>query len=269
MILKRFWCILMMFVLAFAIGTTTVMAADYFDTTELSKGLVHVSCNAGGKLKVMIQKGEEKYTYDLNSSGKKESFPLQLGNGTYKVSVLKNTSGSSYKLLASKSLELKMTKPNEVYLTSIQNIDWNEESKAVKRAVELTQNEPDLQKKATILWTYMVNNNTYDYQKMEKLANATGYIPIVDATFVDKTGICYDFASLYAAMLRSQGTPAKLIKGYAPKNAVGYHAWNEVYDSSQSKWIVIDTTYDLQIVAKNRSVTMIKNSADFSTVYEY
>lgn len=265
----RFWRMLMIFIFAFMIGTVTVMAADYFDTTDLSKGLIHVSCNSGGKLKVMIQKGEEKYTYDLNSSGKKESFPLQLGNGTYKISVLKNTSGSSYKLLASKSVDLKLSRPNDVYLTSIQNINWTEESKAVKKAVELTQNEPDLQKKAAILWEYVVYNNTYDYQKMEQLANTTGYIPAVDQTFTEQKGICYDFASLYAAMLRSQGTPAKLIKGYAPKNAVGYHAWNEVYDSSQGEWIVIDTTYDLQAAARSRMLTMIKNAADFNTVYQY
>lgn len=266
---KRSFRVLIIFIIVFILSASAVMAADYFDTTDLSRGVIHVSCNDGGKLKVMIQKGEEKYTYDLNSTGKKETFPLQLGNGSYKVSVLKNTTGSSYKLLGSKNIELKLTKANEVYLTSIQNINWNIDSKAVKKAVELTENEPDLQKKASILWKYMVYNHTYDYAKMEQLANTTGYVPVVDNTFIDKKGICYDFASLYAAMLRSQGTPAKLIKGYAPKNAVGYHAWNEVYDSSQEKWIVIDTTYDLQVSGGRTNPTMSKNAADFSKVYEY
>jgi len=43
-------------------------------------------------------------------------------------------------------------------------------------------------------------------------------------------GICFDFSSLLAAMLRSQDIPAKLAMGFvatSPKPT--YHAWNEVY----------------------------------------
>ncbi|MBR0598864.1 transglutaminase-like domain-containing protein [Sinanaerobacter chloroacetimidivorans] len=262
--------ILFVFTIAVFLFLTTAvsaMAEEYFDTKDIDKGLIHVTCDDGGKLKVMIQKGDKKYTYDLNSAGETETFPLQLGNGSYKVSLLKNTSGSAYKLVASKTIDLKLTKQNAVYLTSIQNINWKVDSKAVKKAAELTKDEKNLEKKASILWNYMVKNNSYDYNKLATLS--PGYIPVVDKTYTDKTGICYDFASLYAAMLRSQGTPAKLVKGYAPKNAAGYHAWNEVYDEGQGKWVVIDTTYDLQILPKNPKVSMIKNSADFNKVYEY
>ena len=133
--------------------------------------------------------------------------------------------------------------------------------------MELTKDTKDLEKKASILWNYMIKNHKYDFEKLDKLS--PGYIPVVDQTYIDKKGICYDFSALYAAMLRSQGTPAKLVKGYAPKNAVGYHAWNEVYDVSQKKWVVIDSTYDLQIFDRNPKVGMIKNSIDFNKVYEY
>ena len=42
-------------------------------------------------------------------------------------------------------------------------------------------------------------------------------------------------------MLRSQGIPTKLVKGYSD-NVDGYHAWNEVYINEE--WITIDTTLD-------------------------
>jgi hypothetical protein len=263
---KRVMAILITIILIMS-STTGVMAAGYFDTGDLSKGLLHISYDGGGKVKVMIQKGDTNYTYDLNSEGKKETFPLQLGNGSYKVSLYKNTTGSYYKLLASETIQLNMKDPNAVYLTSIQTINWNVDSKAVGKAVELTKDTPDPREKARILWNYMVRNHFYDYGKLAKLA--PGYIPVIDQTFLDKTGICYDFSALYAAMLRSQGTPAKLVKGYAPKNAVGYHAWNEVYDAEQKKWVVIDSTYDIQVFPKNPKVAMIKNSEDFNKVYEY
>ena len=248
-------------------SSTCAFAADYFNTSDISSGIIHITYNGGGKTKVMIQKGNAKYTYDINSSGKTENYPLQLGNGTYKVSLLANTSGTSYKLISSKNIDLKLKDANSVFLTSIQNINWNVDSKAVAKAVELTKDSKTLEEKAKVLWSYMVKNNSYDYAKLAKLS--TGYVPVIDQTLADKKGICYDFSALYAAMLRSQGTPAKLIKGYAPKNASGYHAWNEVYDVSQSKWVVIDTTYDLQVIIRNPKVSMIKNSQDFSKVYEY
>jgi transglutaminase-like putative cysteine protease len=250
-----------------AAGTTAVYGADYFDNKDIGSGVLHIAYDGGGKAKVIIEKGDKKYTYDINSAGYKESFPLQLGNGNYKVSLYKNTSGNSYKLIASKSLDVKISNPNAVYLTSTQNINWNVDSKAVAKAVELTKDIDGLDKKAKVLWNYMVNNNSYDYDKLAKLPS--GYLPVIDQTLADKKGICYDFSSLYAAMLRSQGTPAKLVKGYAPKNAVGYHAWNEVYDASKKEWLIIDTTYDVQVIKRNPKVAMTKNSADFNKVYEY
>lgn len=266
--MKRKWILILTLTIIAVLATTvTAMAAEYFDTTDLGKGIIRVTYDGGGKMKVMIEKGDKKYTYDQNSSGVKESYPLQLGNGSYKVSLLKNTSGNAYKLVASKTVDVKMSEENAVYLASIQTVNWNVDSKAVAKAVELTKDTPDLQKKASILWDYMVKNNSYDHNKLQTLS--AGYIPVVDKTFVDKSGICYDFSALYAAMLRSQGTPAKLVKGYAPKNAVGYHAWNEVYDASKKQWVVIDSTYDLQVIKQNPKVSMIKNSADFSKVYEY
>ncbi|WP_019850143.1 transglutaminase family protein [Desulfitobacterium sp. PCE1] len=255
------------FVIWIMAGASEVFAADYFNTSDIGKGVIRITYDGGGKTKVMIQKEDEKYTYDINSSGKTESYPLQFGDGTYKISLLANTSGNSYKLIASKSVDVKITNPNSVYLTSIQTINWNVDSKAVAKAAELTKDIDDLGKKATVLWDYMVKNNSYDYNKLATLS--TDYLPVIDQTLAEKKGICYDFSSLYAAMLRSQGKPAKLVKGYAPKNAAGYHAWNEVYDESKGQWIVIDTTYDLQVIAKNPKITMVKNAKDFNKVYEY
>ena len=45
--------------------------------------------------------------------------------------------------------------------------------------------------------------------------------------------ICFDYASLTAAMLRSQGIPARLEIGYAGSV---YHAWISVY-TEETGWI--------------------------------
>lgn len=247
--------------------TTPVLVGGYFDIKDLSRGLIHVTYSDGGKIKIIIEKGTGKYTYDLNSTGQRESFPLQLGDGSYKIGLYKNISGTSYSLITSRSFDVKISNANDVYLTSIQTINWNVDSNAVAKAIELTKGTPNVADKARVLWDYMVKNNSYDYLKAANITS--GYVPVVDRTLAERKGICYDFAALYAAMLRSQGTPAKLIKGYAPKYATGYHAWNEVYDASQGKWLVVDTTYDLQIYVRDKNVTMVKNSSEFSKLYEY
>ena len=250
-----------------AASAICVFADDYFDTTDIGSGVIHVTYDGGGKAKVMIQKGDKKYIYNINGSGKTESYPLQLGDGTYQVSLLENTSGDNYRFVSSKDVAVKLKDANAVYLTSVQNINWNVDSKAVAKAVELTKNDKSLADKAKTLWDYVVKYDSYDYAKLATLTS--GYIPIIDQTLADKKGICYDFSSLYAAMLRSEGTPAKLVTGYSPKHASGYHAWNEVYDASQSKWVVIDTTYDVQVITGNPKVAMVKDLADYSEVYEY
>ena len=58
------------------------------------------------------------------------------------------------------------------------------------------------------------------------------------ATLNSNKGICYDLASLFAAMCRSQDIPCTLTKGYAGSS---YHAWNKVNVSGN--WYQIDMTY--------------------------
>lgn len=74
-------------------------------------------------------------------------------------------------------------------------------------------------------------------------------------TLSSQTGVCVDFASLTAALLRAVHIPAKLVTGYIldtssheiwPQDLTairkGNHVWNEAY--IDGRWIIIDTSYD-------------------------
>ncbi|MBU5438687.1 transglutaminase domain-containing protein [Tissierella sp. MSJ-40] len=66
-------------------------------------------------------------------------------------------------------------------------------------------------------------------------------------------------------MLRSQGIPTKLVKGY--KNDLkAYHAWNEVL--LDNNWVIVDTTYDAAL-GKNKDNNMLKNSVEYNKIREY
>lgn len=261
---------LLIAVLLLFVTTGIASAASNIDSTDVSKGMIHVTYqgNPADKVKLMITKDSLKYVYDVNASGRQENFSLQMGNGSYKLSLLIQLSGDKYSPVETVNVDVALPDQNQVFLTSVQNIDWNVSSAAIQKAVALTAGTTDLKKKAQILWDYMAKNNSYDYNKAATVT--AGYLPVIDTTLRDKKGICYDFSSLYAAMLRSQGIPAKLIKGYAPKYAAGYHAWNEVYDASQGKWITVDSTYDLQIIkTKPKLATMTKNTNDYKVEKYY
>lgn len=74
-------------------------AVDY---SNLAEGFVLVRYLGSGtsRLKVQITRsGGTTYTYNLNTDGYYETFPLTSGDGDYTVKVFQNTSGSKYILL--------------------------------------------------------------------------------------------------------------------------------------------------------------------------
>ena len=61
-----------------------------------------------------------------------------------------------------------------------------------------------------------------------------------DETLSTKKGICYDYAALAAAMLRSQGIPTKLITGYVSRGGSElYPAWNMIWLEA-SGWLTVE-----------------------------
>ena len=61
----------------------------------------------------------------------------------------------------------------------------------------------------------------------------SGYLPVLDEVLAEEKGICFDYAALMTAMLRSQKIPCKLVVGYA---GATYHAWISVW-TEENGWI--------------------------------
>ncbi|HHY81745.1 MAG TPA: hypothetical protein GX505_03575 [Clostridiales bacterium] len=239
---------------------------EVFDTSKVSSGTLGVRyLNTSGKrVKLMIEKGETRYTYNLAGDGSLETFPLQSGDGEYTVSIMQNTEGNKYVYVLTKKINVKIGNSNSTYLGSIQMINWNKNMAAIKKAAELTSGVSGDEEKVKKIYNYVVKNIRYDYDKLNNLPST--YIPVIDNTYNSKSGICYDFASLFAAMLRSVGIPAKLVMGYAD-GVNGYHAWNEVY--YDGKWRVIDTSYDSQMRENGFSYSMVKSKSKYQAKKVY
>lgn len=235
------------------------------------------------KLKLVVQLGSEQYIYNLFNNEEYVNYPLQLGDGSYKVSIYENTTGTKYKKVTSKSYYVEAEDENDVYLQSVLEIDWELEDESIVLADELVAAALEVKKEEVIeeeqedimltdeeiineLYTYVIENIEYDYDKIDDLTYA--YVPTNDNTLELKSGICYDYSSLLASMLRSQGIPAKMAKGYANTSSV-YHAWNEVYLSDEDRWVVVDTTYDAYMVQNGYSYSFEKETENYNKVKEF
>jgi transglutaminase-like putative cysteine protease len=238
------------------------------DLNFISSGIVKVKASnlEQKRLKLMVEKEGMAYYYDLKGDGNPESFPLQMGNGRYSISILENLEGDEYYFVSTREATLDLKDDKKVFLNSIQSINWSRSALTAEKAGELVKDAGSEEEKVRNIYDFIISNIKYDFKKLDKLPE--GYIPDADSVLKDGKGICYDFSSLFAAMLRSAGIPAKLVKGYAG-DVKGYHAWNEVYLESAGGWVAIDTTYDSQMKASGVKIDMIKNGEGYTKVREY
>ena len=173
-----------------------------------------------------------EYRYELNGAGDWETYSLQSGNGEYTISILENTVDSRYTTLLTVNVDVEYNRENAPFLVPAQNVNYTADSSVVKKAGELSKNAGTELKIVEGIYKYVVETIKYDTAKAKKIASGeiVGYLPEIEDTLETSKGICFDYASLFAAMLRSQDIPAKLIMGFvALSQEPSYHAWNEIY----------------------------------------
>ncbi|MDR1495486.1 MAG: transglutaminase-like domain-containing protein [Clostridiales Family XIII bacterium] len=208
------------------------------DYSNISQGYVMVKYDGDNdNVKVQVtNKGSEEgtYTYDLATDGEFQALPLTQGDGKYDVSVFTNIEGDKYALAAQKTVKMKLKDEFSPYLRPSQYVDYVADSNCVAKASELTQGTKSDLGAAEQIYLYVVENVTYDYEKVKTVE--PGYLPNLDETLSTGKGICFDFAALTVAMLRSQGIPCKLIIGYAGS---AYHSWIAVYSKETGEFAAI------------------------------
>lgn len=243
-------------------STMTFAQGTIVDTNSLDKGLVGINYSQSkDNMKVMISKGTSKEHYDLKSN---MMYPLQFGNGVYTIQVLERVNGNKYRQVGKETVSLKLEDEKQVFLQSTQIVNWNKDMSAIKKAEELVKDCKTEDEKLQAIYDYVVKNVSYDHKKASSVQ--IGYLPSIDNTLVSKSGICYDYAALTGAMLRSVGIPSKLVMGYT-SNIKSYHAWNEVY--VDGKWKIIDTTYDSAYASKSIAINMIKSNKSYQSTKVY
>lgn len=248
------------------------------DTSNVAEGYISATYTGNcASVRVQITKdGGETYTYTLSSPGQAEVFPLSEGSGSYTVRIYEGSGPSSnYYLAYGATVTAKLRDELLPYLYPNQFVDYTPSSQIVSKAVEITAGKQADLDKLTAIYNYVVDNIAYDYD----LANTvqSGYVPHLDSVLSSKKGICFDYASVMCAMLRSQHIPAKMIFGYAGNI---YHAWIDVYIESQgwiqkaiyfdgTTWKLMDPTFASTSKSKGKIAPYVPDTTVYSAKYVY
>ncbi|MCR4655807.1 MAG: transglutaminase-like domain-containing protein, partial [Lachnospiraceae bacterium] len=167
--------------------------------------------------------GQVTYTYDLYQD-EFEVIPLTADSGTYVLTIYENIDANQYATIFSSDFDVTITNTFGPFLYPNMFVYFNKTSKVVAMAETLAKNAPSDLEVVARVYQYVMDNVSYDHEKAETVES--GYIPDVDEIMEIRKGICFDYAAMMAAMLRSQRIPARLEIGYAGD---AYHAWLSVY----------------------------------------
>lgn len=254
---------LALLILVFPGSATAGPKTPSIDKSKLGQGLIAVEYDEAKRDEYLIRisRGAVSDDYKLTANA---AYPLTAGNGDYKVTIGELVDGKRYKVVADENITLKLKDEKIVFLQSSNMINWNDKTKAVVKARELTKTAKNDQEKLALIYKYVVNNVKYDNEKAATIKS--GYMVNLDAVFNTNTGICYDYATMTAAMLRSVGVPTKLVMGYHKDDKATYHAWNQVYVGDQ--WVTIDTTYDAPVIQAQQVTAMIKLDSLYADVHK-
>ena len=246
---------------------------DYSNTAD---GYVMISAKSTKNLKVQI-KGPSgtAYTYNLNKDNNYEVFPLSDGDGSYSVGVFEQVEGTKYSTLNSASMTVKLNDVLAPFLRPNQYVNFNSDNKVVDKAAELIKNSKTTLDKVSEIYNFVITTLTYDKEKAKTVQS--GYLPEVDKILAAKKGICFDYAAMMSAMLRSQGIACKLVVGYAGD---AYHAWIDVYTTETGwvnsliqfdgkTWKLMDPTFASSAKQSSDIMKYIGDGSNYSVKYLY
>lgn len=165
-------------------------------------------------------------------------------SGPWSVCVSRESSGSFSPVIVAYYDDITVS--DNTYLSTNSYVDFSSDTYYCKAAEKIAkQAGGDWKKTVHGIQNFVVDSIEYD----DEIAagNYPGRWSDLDEVYTSGKGICTDYASAMAAMLRHVGIPAKFVCGYVSgdmvSNGGGMHAWVEVLSSDGKSWVWFDPTF--------------------------
>ena len=245
------------------------------DASNAGQGYV-MARYSGAAAKAVIQlTGPDgiTYKYFLPPSADFIPLPLTAGSGTYAVDGYENIEGTTYATLFKTSVDAALENEFLPYLYPNQYVLFNADTQAVQVAAQTVDGAENDLDAVERIYHYVIDNVSYDDEKAATVS--AGYLPTVDDTLTTGMGICFDYAALTAAMLRSQRIPPRLEIGYSGQI---YHSWISVYvqdvgwidkliEFSGTDWTRMDPTFASNGESSKAILQYIGDGSNYTVQY--
>jgi hypothetical protein len=229
------------------------------------------------KVKALVNAPDgSQYQYTVTSGDGVVTMPLSRGNGTYQVGVYQNMYDDQYAAMFAQDISVELSSEYDSFLYPNQFVEFTTDDATVQLSQQVTENATSDLEAVEQIYMYVVQNISYDTDKAASVA--PGYLPNNDDTIATQTGICFDFASLTASMMRAQRLPCKLDIGYCGQ---AYHAWIEVYTTDKGwvrrkiefrgdgSWTLMDPTFDSSNKGKGDISKIIGDGKNYDPLFYY
>jgi hypothetical protein len=248
------------------------------DFSNAAQGYVSVLSKLEGiRVKVLVTVDGSKYQYTIDNPGAYITVPLSCGNNTYNIGVWENTEAGTDKYASILSEDIEVVIENEFgpFLYPNQYVNFAAGDASTQISQQSATGATSDVEALNGIYKYVVENITYDHEKAATVQ--PGYLPNNTDTINTKTGICFDYAVLTAAMLREQQIPAQLVVGYS---GTAYHSWIKVYCVDTGKvigeyqfngneWERMDPTFDAASKGLTSLSSLIGDGANYQPMFYY
>lgn len=197
----------------------------------------NIPMNDGETYKVLIRKENLSFTYNWYAE-KFNQLPVN-SNGPYVVKVYQQIAvdgQTKYKVVFNTTITVENCKP---FLGASEFVDFEDaQNLLVYGPVQEIINSETMSREEKVFaaYNFVKNCMVYDYELYSNQPSI--YTSNADENLVDGKGICLDYASMLAVILRNAGIETKVLFG---DTTFGYHAWNEVFINGQ--WVMMDACW--------------------------
>lgn len=245
------------------------------DITNAKEGYITVTYNGNSSSVKMQLTGSDTVTYTYNITNNTGNvIPLSAGSGSFELTVYEEITDSQFATAYTGNFDVQIVNENGAFLYPNQYVNFASGSEVVSEAEIICKDATCDLEAVSLIYNYVVDNIEYDYDEAENVK--PGYLPNVDEVLETKKGICFDYAALMAAMLRSQSIPTKLQIGYAGD---AYHSWISIYTEDQgwidsliqfdgTEWTLMDPTFAANTDASSLK-KLIGDGNNYSVKYSY
>ncbi|MBO4890225.1 MAG: transglutaminase domain-containing protein [Lachnospiraceae bacterium] len=245
------------------------------DATNSADGYLYVkSTGEIQDIKIQLNCNDSvTYTYIIPAGD--SVVPLSLGDGTYTVIAYEGMGDEGmYATKFAETIDVTMPDKYLPYLYPNLYVQFDINADVVQLGKELAAGKGSDIEVIAAVYDYVVKNITYDHERAATVK--PDYVPNVDMVLKEKKGICFDYAALMAAMLRSQRIPTRLEFGYAGD---AYHAWitsyiedegwiNGIIEFDGVDWTLMDPTFAANAGTK-KIKSFIGDGNNYTTKYIY